>query len=247
MGSYITLTGGGTSVISSPIDTSLLVQPAAWYDFSDSTTLFVNSDGTGGMPAANAGFGLCEDKSGNNNHLFQAADTKPKYKLAALNGLSGALFDGVDDYLRSDIIASWVRPQTVFMVMGQVANISGDRIMDGYYLNTAAFYQDGGKEATMYGGSTGAVSSGMTVGKFDIIVLSFFADSTFANVLRGIKTASAATQAGDMTGITLGTGGVGGAVGFANITFTEVLVYNSFVPAITQEQIIDYLSNKYNI
>ena len=50
-------------------------EEGSWYDPSDLTTLFQNSDGTG-APAADGPIGYMADKSGNGNHAIQATSAK---------------------------------------------------------------------------------------------------------------------------------------------------------------------------
>ena len=50
-------------------------EEGSWYDPSDLSTLFQNSDGTG-APAADGPIGYMADKSGNGNHAIQATSAK---------------------------------------------------------------------------------------------------------------------------------------------------------------------------
>jgi hypothetical protein len=80
----------------------------AWYDPSDLSTMFQNSDGTVAVTADGDPVGYIADKSGNGFHATQAtAAARPTYKTSG--GLHWLLFDGVDDYLLppSGMTAGW--------------------------------------------------------------------------------------------------------------------------------------------
>lgn len=74
-------------------------EEGAWYDPSDLSTLFQNSDGTG-APAVGSPVGYMADKSGNGNHIIQATSTK-RPTLRQSSGLYYLEFDGVDDGMRT--------------------------------------------------------------------------------------------------------------------------------------------------
>lgn len=69
-----------------------------WFDPSDLTTMFQNSNGTTPVTADGDPVGYIADKSGRGNHFIQAtAGKRPLYKTSG--GLSWLDFDGVDDAL----------------------------------------------------------------------------------------------------------------------------------------------------
>jgi hypothetical protein len=73
---------------------------AAWYDASDSATLF-DADIGGALVAADGDVGRWQDKSGNENHIYQGtANNRPKRRLAAVNSKDAIQFDGSNDLLR---------------------------------------------------------------------------------------------------------------------------------------------------
>lgn len=236
------------SSILSPIDTSQIIQPQAWYDFSDTSNLFQNSDGTGGNPANGDPIGKCNDKTGNGNHITQATATaRPTWTSGLLNGYGGARFDGTNDYLQSAIIASWIRPQMVFMVFKQITSVNNNRIIDGYNFNTGGVYQDGTKEVTMYAGNYGSVSQGLILGQFDIAIFSFLSSGTVCTIGHGNTSFVGTAQTSDMTGITIATVGIGLTGFFGNIDVMEIVVYNAIVPVLDRQRIMNYFSVKYKI
>lgn len=61
---------------------------AAWYDASDASSLFQNSNGTTAVSALNDPVGRWSDKSGNSRHLLQTTNSyRPLYRPADQNGL----------------------------------------------------------------------------------------------------------------------------------------------------------------
>lgn len=72
-------------------------QEGAWYDFSDLTTLFTDTDGTTNVTADGDLVARIEDKSGNGHHLIQSTPTsRATYRT---NGTNQWLeFDGGDMY-----------------------------------------------------------------------------------------------------------------------------------------------------
>lgn len=77
-------------------------EEGAWYDPSDLSSMFQNSDGTGAA-AVDSPVGYIADKSGNGNHATQATSTKrPTLRLSG--GLYYLEFDGTDDALQTSAI-----------------------------------------------------------------------------------------------------------------------------------------------
>ena len=68
---------GATSARGGRVPESLFAsgEEGAWYDPSDLSTMFQNSDGTG-APAVDSPVGYIADKSGNGNHAIQATSSK---------------------------------------------------------------------------------------------------------------------------------------------------------------------------
>ena len=73
-----------------------------WFDPSDLSTLFQNSDGTG-APAVGQPVGYMADKSGNGHNATQPTSTK-RPTLRTANGLYYLEFDGADDCLKTTFI-----------------------------------------------------------------------------------------------------------------------------------------------
>ena len=90
------LFGGAAAVTPfSPLNVAGL---AAWWDFSDITTLYQDAARTTPVTADGDVIGGVADKSPNGRHLSQATTSlKALYKTGILNGKSASLFDGSDD------------------------------------------------------------------------------------------------------------------------------------------------------
>lgn len=96
---------GGT-----PPFTPSVVNPRAWYDPSDLSTMFQDGAGTIPVTANNDPVARVNDKSGNSPPLLAAIDAaRPLYKTAG--GLHWLEFDGVDDTLSAsyDLTQPWDR------------------------------------------------------------------------------------------------------------------------------------------
>lgn len=78
-------------------------EQGAWYDPSDLSTLFQDAAGTIPVTGAGQPVGLMLDKSGRGNHASRATATSRPI-LQTANGLWYLAFDGVDDWLQTEII-----------------------------------------------------------------------------------------------------------------------------------------------
>ena len=75
------------------------MDPFAWYDPSDLTTLFQTNDTSTPVTADGQTVGRISDKSGNGHHLTQStAGARPTYNKTS-GGLSWLEFDGIDDFV----------------------------------------------------------------------------------------------------------------------------------------------------
>jgi hypothetical protein len=92
------LGAGGAGVAFLPSDLSNL---AFFYDFSDIASLFQDSAATTPVASNSDPIGYATDKSGNGRHFLQTtAGFRLTYKTGVQNGKSGALCNGVDQFLK---------------------------------------------------------------------------------------------------------------------------------------------------
>lgn len=76
-----------------------------FYDPNDLSTMFQDAAGTVPVTAAGQPVGLIRDKSGRNNHAYQATSaSRPILRKNAVTGAYYLEFDGSDDYLRTSNI-----------------------------------------------------------------------------------------------------------------------------------------------
>ena len=76
-----------------------------FYDPNDLSTMFQDSAGTVPVTGAGQSVGLILDKSGRNNHAFQAnSASRPILRKNAITGANYLEFDGSDDFLRTNNI-----------------------------------------------------------------------------------------------------------------------------------------------
>lgn len=91
----------------------------AWWDASDSSTLF-DADSGGSASAADGEVGRLEDKSGNGRHFTEATSAnRPTRKTAQQNGLDVVRFDGTNDRMEVALVFSEFassNESTVFVV-----------------------------------------------------------------------------------------------------------------------------------
>jgi len=85
---------------SGKFDPRRIANLAAWYDASDLSALFQNSNGTTAATAEDDPVGYLQDKGPNGHHMTQSTNNnRPLLKLAAQNAKAALLFDGVNDFL----------------------------------------------------------------------------------------------------------------------------------------------------
>lgn len=96
------------------------------YDFSNPATLYDATSG-GSLVAADGAIARANDVSGGSNHMTQSNSTyQPLRKVAALNGMDVARFDGSNDYLTAgDVADMGTSPLELFAVVKHSANING--------------------------------------------------------------------------------------------------------------------------
>lgn len=89
---------GGAAV--PPIPPSFMATDGqAWWDASDSTTLFTDEAGTTPAVANDAVVARINDLIGSRHLTSPESDERPLLKTASINGRASLLFDGVDDWM----------------------------------------------------------------------------------------------------------------------------------------------------
>lgn len=182
----------------------LVYSPALWLDASDIATLFQDRTGASASTpvASNADpVGTWKDKSGNARHLIAPSDAaRPTYETGSLNGLSGLLFDGLNDVLQLTD-ASAIKALSNITVIGVVkptAAASANTTTCGHliFLHNAA-----ATEIWFCAGSTStALLSGETI--------LAYGDSTGASKRLGSSTYSRSANTHQVWSASLGSAGV---------------------------------------
>lgn len=108
----------------SPSDLSL----AAWYDPSDTSTLWQDTAGTSPVTADGQSVARMDDKSGNGKHLTQTTGAAcPLYKTSG--GLHWLQFDGADDYMFRATPAFGLTTLEVFVALNEASAVGNAGIV----------------------------------------------------------------------------------------------------------------------
>lgn len=101
-----TVVGGNTSILNQ--QTKKLFangEQGFFYDPNDLSTMFQDAAGTVPVTGVGQPVGLIRDKSGRNNHAFQAnSESRPILLQNSVTGANYLEFDGVDDFLQTNNI-----------------------------------------------------------------------------------------------------------------------------------------------
>lgn len=200
----------------------LSLSPIAWYDPSDFSTLFQNSNGTTAVTADGDPVGYMADKSGNGHHLIQAtAASRPLYKTSG--GLRWLEFDGTDDFLAVSYGGNLTEPWEAVSALrrlsasnGHLIGGAGDNI-GVLYINSSQLRIYSGAEVT----GLAAPASGAD----------FVATQRHNGASSRIAIDNGSYTAGDdggtaATGLTVGAG-VGGASDFSAMRFVGRALFSS--------------------
>jgi hypothetical protein len=231
------------------------------------------TDSLGGAIANNEGIGTWNDLSGNGHHLSQTTNTRrPIYKTGALNGLSGAQFDGSNDWL-SSAAYFWGSNDISVIVVMKFANATRDAqesiIRKGNSSgNTRQFYFYGLNAALAYdlrfiahkdGGSSNFNTYHGSSKSSDYKIIAHASDGVGAYTLRVNGSAVSYTNdvsgTGDHTifdnssyGIDVGAGNVAiSPVNFLEGTIIEMIGYRKKLSAEEFGILEAYLNDKYGL
>ena len=237
--------GGGMAVAPSPPLSNLVI----WLDSNVPSSLFVNSDGTGGTPATGGTVGRWKDISGNNYYVSQTiASQRPLYVTNSINSKPALVFDGIDDILSSPTF-TWNRPETIYIVFKRNRDTQIETVFDGFGLNNMRLFM-GFRFATeiqLFAQNYGAVTS-LSTGSYSIIRCVFKASAQGSSITINNE-APVVDAIGNMnadgSGLTLGSYAGGGTYSLVNIC--EVIGYNSILTAADNTTIMSYLNTKYAI
>lgn len=231
--------GGGNSPIRAGLQ--------AWYDFTNAAYLTL----------ASTAITQALDRSGKgNNTAVQGTGTaRPTFTAAQINGLSSATFDGGDQLVlpaaiynlpaSSDITIITVSKQATASGVQEtvISSSSSSTRMAVLYRSTASTV---GFLSNDSGG--GVLTNTATTTNFNI--LTNIRSGTTQSLAVNNGTAATNTNATNVTGITIGYIGCGGASPgnqFITGTISEILIYNRVLSIAEITQVNMYLANKYGI
>jgi peptidoglycan/xylan/chitin deacetylase (PgdA/CDA1 family) len=223
-------TGGTATVINNVADDGATV---AWYDSTDLTTL---TKATGTTEAVSR----WNDKLGSGNDLIQATGIKQPIWSA-----DGVLGDGSNDMMKTAPFA-YEQPETVYMVVKIFdTNITSKGLMDGNAAGSGLVYNINNSPSilTAY---AGADVPGNEIISDDFFILRVIFDGALSKIQNNYlspKAGNASTN--DMGGITLFAWGNDSLWGKAQVK--EAIFRNVSDGAVVQQQIYDYLADKYGL
>jgi len=169
--------------------------------------------------------------------LLQAdPDKQPTWTLN-----DGVLFDGIDDFMKTDPF-TFAQPEQIYIVFKQITHNDQDRIFDGNSNFTGLLRQLGASPGIMvYGGASSPNNLNLAVGSFGIVTVLFNGASS------SLQVNNTPELTGDFGSLDMGGFLVGGEFAFANIQVKEIILRKIADTSQNKQDIKDYLATKYSI
>jgi hypothetical protein len=236
-----------------------------WLAADDQTTLYDATSG-GSLVAADGSVARWEDKSGNGRHATQATSgSRPLRKTAQLNGMGGLSFDGSNDTLMVNAMASFFSGENPsFTVIGVAKTNATGSTQDFFSAalsssdieNTRCVWNAGSQKLQLARESPSVASTKSTSGATNLgtaakVAAWVFGGSTGRVYVNGVAD-SAATDLSHPGPITFNQAAIGSlprqspAVFFNGLIF-EVIVYNSALSDASRAAAESYLMSKWGI
>lgn len=180
------------------------------------------------------------DKSGNSNHLLQAAGTKQPLWSA-----DGVLGDGIDNIMQTGVF-TFNQPEMIYWVARQITWTDTDRFGDGLNDVSGVITQfTGSPKINAYAGAFSGDNGNLTLNTFGIIRVLFNGASSKL-IVNETTPVTGDFGAANMGGITL-FGRGNDVANWGNVEFKEA-IYRKIADTAPNEQAIhDYLKNKYSL
>ena len=228
------------------------LETAAWYDMSDTNTLIMSTSSTPSVSAV-------LDKSGNNHTLSQ--DTLIECPaVSTINGLTGLLFDGVDDVLQTTPNAT-TPLGTQGQPLGDLTVFVMYRVEDNT-VNGFLIHQGGGQYLVVRGpwgnnvcsfdvGQSGTNKTRVTVPGWsspgEIMIASFTVkQGGLQQIWRdGVSVGSDNTAHNPNVGDRFSLGGVESYTTDQHCTIGEVIIFNEELDELTRTRVEGYLAHKW--
>jgi hypothetical protein len=219
----------------------------AWYDASDTSTLYDATSG-GSLVAADGAVARWEDKSVNGRHATQATSgSRPIRKSNQRNGLDAILFDGTNDFLSFESIEI-PTSHSVFQVyqrLGGVQSIGIAGELSRYpalWFSDGVLYQISNTDFTTHG--TSSASTG------------YFLVSTIRNATASIELRRNGSTVSSVTtgsGVTNAVSGEWTYIGnrtagnFHSGNLCEIIIYDTALSDTNRGLVESYLMSKWGI
>lgn len=172
---------------------------------------------------------------------------RPKYKVDAINGRPGILFDGVDDNISVSFGEVYQQPNTVLSVIRFVTTPPTDAYpwMDGADSVNRHWVGSGiSNQYSIWAGDP-FLSSGVVKGTEPLVFSGVFSGSSSSTSADNGAPVSAPTGTQGMSGITLGSRWDGARC--VNVIVCEVVAYNRKLSNEELYRVKQYLLNKYGL
>lgn len=210
-----------------------------WLDAADSSTLYQTS---GGSIASVDGDPVGEwlDKSGNARHANQASGTnKPALKTGIKNGNNAIRFDGTNDFMVFNSIAS--NPFSIFLVKKSIT-LANYRQWIGADPYNAPFYAyaEGLTQRLFFG----AVDSTAPTTNWELCTITRNGASGLFYLNNG-SSISFTAGSGTLTPAYLGS--KTGPSEFINADIAELIIYNRLVSNPEKDKVVSYLNDKWGV
>lgn len=215
------------------------LSPSAWYDASDTSTLFQDSAGTTPYSTPNDPLGKANDKSGAGRHMTQATSSARMLVTSTGGGL-GFKADGVDDGLYTASGQTWPALCDVFFV---IANPDNDTL--GVTFNNAPAYGD--PYCLAYSSGSGVLHTSIAT-PGSLFVNGVASDGTQGDLYT--KLGSTNNKVVEIRSIDLATFGIIGLAAYtgfvAALRYHEILIYPA-LSAGNRTLVRDYLTTKWGV
>jgi hypothetical protein len=192
---------------------------------------------------------MWRDLSGHSNNLIQyTAGNQPQLSIeTALNNRPAVDFDGDGDWLKT---AQFTLSQPVTIFLAIINNYNGNEyLVDGLNGNDMAIGNLSGSShpmAIVSSGGSGWSDIVNTDPSHPQIITAVFNGASSGLKVNAAQSSGEAAGAAAPNGLTLGSTGMHFAY-YANIKVAEFLVYNRSLTALEEQEVEQYLKNRYNI
>lgn len=150
------------------VDPASISGLAAWYDFSDISTLFQNTIATVPVTTDGQGIARANDKSGKGRNILQGGAGAPVYKTGIQGGLSVGRFTGVNDWLTStSFVQSAAGGGCLIGVAKFSTYVSGTQTAAGFRSNATPLISTMAIQRASANTGTGAASDGVSANSTD--------------------------------------------------------------------------------